>query len=81
MNVKSGFVSPAGDGIVRYVDFKKFFHNGDGLSSGNGLEDGKIHGKRDAGFIVRHFSPREFDGEIGLNAFERVFSNFKRFAR
>ena len=72
-------MSPTGDGVVGDVDFEEFFHNGDGLSGRDGLEDGEVHSQRDTGFTVRHFSPGKLDGKIGLNAFDSVFSNFKRF--
>ena len=73
-------MSPSGDGVVRYVDFKKFFHNRSCLSGRDGLEDGEEHGQRDTRFVMSHFGPGELGGEIGLDAFERVFGDFKGFA-
>jgi hypothetical protein len=61
------------------IDFEEFFHNGDGLSGRDGLEDGEVHGQRDAGFIVRHFSPGELDGQVGLNAIDGIFGDLKGF--
>ena len=29
---------------------------------------------------MRHFRPIEADGKVGLNTFDGIFSNFKRFA-
>ena len=37
---------PAGDGIVRDMDVKEFFHDRDDFGGGQGFKDGEVNGER-----------------------------------
>jgi hypothetical protein len=73
-------MSPARDGVMRDVEIVKIFHEFGELVGWDGLKDGEVKDQRDRGFIKGHFGPGEFDGDIRLDAIDRIRSDVKRFA-
>ena len=71
-------MSPASNGIVRYIDVKDSVHDFSDLRSGKGFEDREVEDKGDSRFREVQFPPRKRDREMRIYGLNWVRGYVKR---